>query len=309
MQAPAGPASHSLGRRVILAPGGVERRDVVMIVAKVLAGVFGLVVVATVGANAATPVAQAPQSYYLALGDSIAYGFQPAKAAAGLPPSRFDTGYVDVFAARLRAVAPKLRVVNYACPGESTRTFVNGGCSGRRDVKGLHDAYQGTQLAAALAFLRGHPGEVGPITLTLWGNDLFDLSPACQGDLACIRTHASAGIAAFASRLTSIVRQLRAAAPKAEIILTGAWNFDVGNLAQNDPLFRSIDTAIAKAAAAGEARVARMYPVFSPSTATARAKICALTFICTKQDVHPTDAGYRAMAAAFLTASGYAKGA
>jgi hypothetical protein len=53
------------------------------------------------------PVYQTPQSYYLALGDSVAYGFQPPKASAGLPPSVFDTGYVDLFAARLRALAPE----------------------------------------------------------------------------------------------------------------------------------------------------------------------------------------------------------
>ena len=97
------------------------------------------------------PVSSPPQSYYLALGDSIAYGFQPAKAKAGLPPSRFNTGYVDVFAARLRTIAPKIRVVNYGCPGESTKTFIHGGCPGRRDVKGLHDAFKGAQLDAALA--------------------------------------------------------------------------------------------------------------------------------------------------------------
>ena len=67
-----------------------------------------------------------PQAYYLALGDSIAYGVQPPKASAGLPPSGFDTGYVDFFAARLRALAPKIRVVNYGCPGESTKTFIAG---------------------------------------------------------------------------------------------------------------------------------------------------------------------------------------
>jgi lysophospholipase L1-like esterase len=278
-------------------------------VAKILAAVLGLVLLTTLAAcGASGPETQAPQAYYLALGDSIAYGFQPAKASAGLPPSKFNTGYVDVFASRLRTIAPKLRVVNYACPGESTKTFVDGGCSGRRDVRGLHDAYEGPQLTAALAFLLAHRGQVSPITLTLWGNDLFDeFSPACKGDLVCIKSHARAGLARFASRLTSIVGRLRAAAPKAEIILTGAWNFDVEHLAQTDPLFRSIDATIARVAAAGKARVAKMYPVFSPvgNPAKAKARICALTFICSKGDPHPTDAGYRAMAAAFVTASAY----
>ncbi len=275
---------------------------------KIFTGVLGLVLLTALGASAASgPVYEAPQAYYLALGDSIAYGFQPAKARAGLPPSRFNTGYVDVFAARLRTIAPKLRVVNYACPGESTKTFIHGGCPGRGDVRGLHDAYKGAQLEAALAFLRAHRGQVSPITLTLWGNDVFELfAPACKGDLVCIRSHSSGGLARFASRLASIVGRLSAAAPQAEIILTGAWNFDVEHLAQTDPLFRSVDATIARVAA-GKARVARMYPVFDPagSPASKRARICALTFICSKGDPHPTDAGYRAMAAAFLAASGY----
>jgi lysophospholipase L1-like esterase len=250
-------------------------------------------------------VYKAPQAYYLALGDSMAYGFQPAKASAGLPPSRFNTGYVDVFAARMRALSPKLRVVNYGCPGESTTTFIAGGCPGRRDVRGLHDPFKGSQLGAALAFLRAHPGQVSPITMTLWGNDVFDeFSPACKGDLACIRSHSKAGLARFTSRLGSIVGKLRAAAPQAEIILTGAWNFDVEDFAKSDPLFRSVDAAIARGAVAGNARVAKMYPVFDP-VGKEQARICALTFICSKGDPHPTDAGYRAMAAAFLAASGY----
>jgi lysophospholipase L1-like esterase len=275
----------------------------------ITAKALGVALLAAFAASASSgPVYQAPQAYYLALGDSIAYGFQPDKAQKGLPPSRFNTGYVDVFAARLRGLAPDLRVVNYACPGETTKTFAAGGCSGRGDVKGLHNAYKGSQLAAALAFLRAHRGQVGPITITLWGNDLFsDFAPACKGDLACIKSHARAGLAAFASRLTSIVGRLRAAAPSAEIILTGAWNVDVEHLVQSDPLFRSIDATIARVAASARARVARIYPVFSPvgQPAKAKTRICALTFICSKGDVHPTDAGYRAMASAFWSASGY----
>ena len=279
-----------------------------MNLAKIVAGVVALVVLAAPAAGAASgPVYQKPQAYYLALGDSIAYGMQPAKAEAGLQPSKYNTGYVDVFAARMRALAPKIKVVNYACPGESAKTFIQGGCSGRADVKGLHNAYKGTQLAAALAFLRAHPGQVGPITLTLWGNDLFDdFAPSCKGDPSCVVSHSAAGLARFNSRLSTIVGKLRAAAPRAEIILTGAWNFDVERRVQVDPLLRSIDAVIGRVAAGKRARVAKMYSVFS-AVGGKKAPVCALTFICTKGDPHPTDAGYRAMAAAFLKASGYAR--
>ena len=274
-----------------------------MILAKILAGVLGLVLLTALAASAASPPVHqaAPQAYYLALGDSITYGFQPTKER--LPPSRVRTGYVDVFAARLRALAPEIQVVNYGCPGESARTFIHGGCPWLAEKRRLHDAFKGTQIGAALVFLRAHPGQVSPITLTLWGNDLFEFSPACEEDLVCIRSHARIGLARFTSRLASIVGRLRAAAPEAEIILTGAWNFDVAKPAKTDPLFRSIDARIARVAAGGKARVAKMFPVLNP--VGKKSRICALTFMCSRGDPHPKDAGYRAMADAFLAASEY----
>ena len=236
-----------------------------------------------------------PQSYYLALGDSIAYGSQPTKPRAR--PSALP-GYVDVFAAHLRKLSPNIQVVNYGCPGESTVTFTRGGCPWLAEGGKLHDAFRGPQLNAALSFLRAHPGQVSPITMTLWGNDLAPLSQKGK--------RAPKAIASFASRFEAILRQLRAAAPTAEIIVTGAWNPEADRLVQTRPLYRSLDKAIARAAGVSGARVANMLATFNGSgnLRTQRARLCAHTFAC-KGDPHPTDAGYRAMADAFLAASGY----
>ncbi len=246
------------------------------------------------------PVYQAPQSYYLALGDSMAYGFQPTKANAGAPPSGFNTGYVDVFAARLRKLSPKIQVVNYGCPGESTVTFARGGCPALADGVKLHDAFRGSQLKAARSFLRAHPGKVSPVTVTLWGADLFPLSARGK--------RAPSAIASFAARFNSILQQLRAAAPNAEIIVSGAWNPEADRLAQAEPLYRSVDAAIRHAATASRVRVANMFAALNgPGNVKAqKARLCAFTFYCSaKGDPHPTDAGYRAMANAFMSASGY----
>src|SRR5262245_27004859 len=174
-------------------------------------------------------VYQSPQSYYLALGDSMAYGFQPTKAKA--PPAAVDTGYVDLFASRLRKLSPKLEVVNYGCPGESAQTFVRGGCDWLEHGGKLHDRFRGPQLKAALSFLRAHSGKVSPITVTLWGNDLpLPLSQNAKRAPSAIRS--------FARRFSSILRQLRAAAPNAEIIVSGAWNPEADRLAKSEPLYR-----------------------------------------------------------------------
>jgi hypothetical protein len=108
---------------------------------------------------------QLPKRYYLALGDSIAYGFQPKANATRASAFR---GYVEVFAARLRKLSPQIEVVNYGCPGESSVTFALGRCPTLPGVK-LHNRYRGPQLKAAVSFLRAHSGQVSPITLTLWG--------------------------------------------------------------------------------------------------------------------------------------------
>jgi lysophospholipase L1-like esterase len=258
---------------------------------------------ATLGGTRGTspgPVYRLPQTYYLALGDSITYGFQPNKAKPGARPSDFDTGYVDLFAARLRKISPDIQVVNYGCPGESSVTFTRGGCPTLAEGVKLHDPFRGSQLKAALSFLRAHRGQVSPITLTLWGGDLAPLSAKGK--------RAPSAIASFASRFNSILQRLRAAAPTAEIIVTGAWNPEADRLKQTQPLYRSLDAAIARAAAGSRARVANMFGALNGSgnVRTQKARLCALTFYCSKGgDPHPTDAGYRAMADAFLAASGY----
>jgi lysophospholipase L1-like esterase len=251
-------------------------------------------------ASAATP----PEGYYLALGDSITYGIQPTKVKAGARATAFRTGYVDVFAKRLRKISPGIQVVNYGCPGESTVTFVRGGCPAFADKIELHDAFRGSQLAAALAFLRAHPGDVSPITVTLYGNDWLPvLLDTCKGEVACVRKKAPTATASFGSRLGSILRRLRTTAPNAEIVVTGAWNPDPSRLEQLKAVYRSLEASIVHAAAGRRMRVARMLPVFNPPR-NGQARLCAFTFICSKGDPHPTDAGYRAMAAAVAAAYG-----
>src|SRR5262245_57252800 len=245
----------------------------------------------------------APQTYYLALGDSITYGFQPTKAKPGARPSDFRTGYVDVVAARLRKTTPGLRVVNYGCPGESTVTFARGGCPAFTDRIKLHDAFRGSQLKAASAFLRAHPDEVSPITVSLYGNDWLPvLLDTCKGEAACALSRGPKEARAFGARLESILGQLRAAAPDAEIIVLGAWNPDPGQLVRLKSVYAAFETSIARAATQSHARIARMLPVFNPPR-QGQARLCALTFICSKGDPHPTDPGYRAMADAVMRAS------
>jgi lysophospholipase L1-like esterase len=275
-------------------------------------GAIATAALAAVSAPAATvdsaqPRFNPPKGYYLALGDSVAYGFQSSKLAAGLPPSAFNTGYVDVLAARLRAIRPGIAVTNYGCPGESTTSFVEGPCLSNVIGFPLHDPFAGTQLDAATAFMRAHPGQVSPVTLTLWGNDVRQLVESCAADIGCISAGAPAAIARLAGNLRLILRELHAAAPNAEIIVTGAWDSFVGSFAEADPLFQALNAAVAGVAANGRARFADTFPIFNPQgdPAAETEAICTLTLLCSEGDSHPSDAGYEAIADIVFDASGY----
>jgi lysophospholipase L1-like esterase len=272
-------------------------------------GIIAMVAVLGTPSMAAgeAPKFNPPKTYYLALGDSIAYGYQASKRLAGLPPSGFATGYVDVFTEQLRVIQPSITVVNYSCVGESTRTFLTGPCLGNTLGISLHDNWSGTQLEAALAFLAAHKGEVSPITITLWGNDARELSESCGGDWSCILEGAPAAITQAATNLDTILGRLRAAAPQAEIIVTGPWNISAGAFPETDPLFMQFNEALKQAAAENRVRFADLFPVFNPQgdIEAETATICMLTLLCTEGDIHPSDAGYRAIADEVWEASDY----
>ena len=168
-------------------------------------------------------------------------------------------------------------------------------------------AVHGSQIGAALAFLHAHSGQVSPITLNLGGNDAQALSDACKGSFSCACARAPRARRQLASRLGSILHRLHLAAPKANIIVIGLWNNDLATPRQSDPLYHTLDLTIGRVAAGAGARFADPFPLFDPQggLAVRKARICSLTFICSRGDGHPTDAGYRAIATAVFTASGY----
>jgi len=168
----------------------------------------GALAMAAAGCSAAPGSAPAhrkpPVSYYLALGDSLAVGVQPDAAGTSVETRG---GYADQLYATLRRSHPGLRLVKLGCPGETTATMIKGGiCS--------YPA--GSQLAAALTFLRAHQGRVWLITIDIGGND-----PSSCITAPSVRTIASC-IGRFVpdatSNLRKILTRLREAAGRARII-------------------------------------------------------------------------------------------
>jgi len=120
-------------------------------------------------ASAQRPAAPKAE-YYLALGDSLSVGVQPnAKGVDELT----DQGYADQLYAVLKHANSSLRLAELGCPGETSHTLNKGGiCSYKGDKRVSLTGKTGSQLAAALAFLAAHPGQVPLITIDIGANDL-----------------------------------------------------------------------------------------------------------------------------------------
>jgi lysophospholipase L1-like esterase len=258
-------------------------------------------------AGQSAPRFSPPKQFYLALGDSLAFGFQFDKFNANVPSvpaSIFITGYVDVLTGMLGRIRPGIMTVNYGCPGETTVTFIQSGCFYTTVGFPLHVPYDGSQLSAALAFLHDHRGQVSPITLNLGTNDINELITLCGDDVSCYFVNGPAVVDRIATNLHDILSQLRAAAPDAEIVTF--TSYDVAPLfdARLSQLIQALNSVIVTTADQSSVRVADVFGAFNGGAQPAT--LCALTFMCTSLvDSHPTDLGYEAIARQIWVASDY----
>ncbi len=112
--------------------------------------------------------------YYLALGDSLAFGFQPNLD--------WSHSYAMQWWPELQRHGSE-DLADYACMDETTETFIHGGCP---YSKFRHDYYDGPQLEGALEFLDQHSGDTGPVSLQIGWNDVArNIAPStCEVDRA-----------------------------------------------------------------------------------------------------------------------------
>jgi lysophospholipase L1-like esterase len=254
------------------------------------------------------PAPRPPAPSYLALGDSLAFGYSEAKFDSLYPeenPADYDTGYVDDFAKVLKLFEPGLQVVNDGCPGETTESFIKGPCEYQLAFP-LHHPYSGgpdsSQLSDALAYLGAHPGSVNPITLDIGANDALGLiEGTCKLEAACIAKGAPAVFAHIGANLGLILGELRAAAPHAQIIVLGLYNPFGATIAGGNELTAALNEVEAGVAADFGARFADPLPFFNPPGALEAPTICLLTNMCTPLvDIHPTNLGYAVLAGLIL---------
>ncbi|MGZ6657618.1 MAG: SGNH/GDSL hydrolase family protein [Solirubrobacteraceae bacterium] len=142
------------------------------------------------GAGAATakpkankPLPVAPGTRYLALGDSVTFGYMEPSVvpAPNYPNPASFFGYPELVGSALH-----VKVANAACSGETSSSLINpkaqsNGCE--NSVPGstgkvyranwpLHVNYKGSQLAFALSYLTAHKN-VSLVSLMIGANDFF----------------------------------------------------------------------------------------------------------------------------------------
>jgi lysophospholipase L1-like esterase len=240
---------------------------------------------------------------YLSLGDSIAFGFQDRildeqLATGNLDPTAFH-GFTDELTQKLAWIHRGIQQVNLGCPGETTDSFRNA-CE---YPFGLHVDYSGSsQLEAALATIRSHPGAATTITITLGANDLTELVDSCGGDTTCVTRGLPKMLRVVRWNLLLTLNALHRAAPRAVIVLFEYYNPFAPFDPASTPNLLALDASIGWVAAVTHSRVANAFPRFNLARPQPQT-LCRLTLFCDEGDVHPSDAGYHEIAKLMFNAA------
>jgi lysophospholipase L1-like esterase len=243
-----------------------------------------------------------PRTFYLALGDSLAWGYQPNLDIV--------QGYAeDLYLHLLRRgtffhLPPRgtFFEINMACSGETATTFITGGCPFAHFKK---YPYAGPQLAAALTFIRQHRGQVSPVTIDIGANDLLPLVNAstCAVPAQDVITQT---LATFDANFSSILAQLSEALQGTGDLVTMNYYFPYQNQCPNLlPNVELFNQHLASDAQQNGVPVVDVFSAFGGATVP-NAKLCGYTWICKRyHDIHATTQGHAVIAAAFEATLGY----
>jgi lysophospholipase L1-like esterase len=232
-----------------------------------------------------------PKQHYLALGDSLAYGLQPNCLTT--PPCTH--GYVNDLFQTLQNEGTK-DVTNYGCPGETSSTFINGGCP---------YAPQGApaQLAAAVAFLQQNAGKVSPVTLDIGANDILPDLSTCAVDV----NKFNADLTTLDTNLTRTILP----AVQGALSVNGRVTGDIVMMNYYDPFQNPCPNTVSfvqtlnqhlATDVKGFGIIVDVFTAFG-GPGVPNTSLCAYTWMCAATpDIHPTSNGYQVIANTFAAA-------
>ena len=249
----------------------------------------------------AAPTGSAAGGSYLALGDSVPFGFRAGLTAEYKNAANF-VGYPELVGKDLG-----LAVVNAACPGETTASFLDvtaqsngcenvpGSASGFRDHFPLHVAYDSPtepQMAYALETLR-RDAHVRLITVQIGANDGF-LCESTTPDHCQSPAEFQAVGQRVQTNLGKILATLRKDGHYAgRIVVVNYYALDYGSQAATASSL--LNAVLGAVAAANGATVADSFTAFQKAAAGSSGNAVTAGLVLTN-DVHPSAKGQRLLA-------------
>jgi lysophospholipase L1-like esterase len=238
---------------------------------------------------------------YLALGDSVVFGYITKAGFEYANPHNF-IGYPDYVSQELR-----FNTTNASCPGEATAGFISAtgadnGCRPFRASAALHVSYTGTQLDFATTFLKKHH-DTRLVSIGVGANDAFLLESACALDPQCIANGLPQLLATISANMRTILDALRATHFHGVLMIVNYYSLDYSDAAATG-LTQLLNQAITSSAAADHAVVADVFDAFKAAANTqfAGGNTCRAgllnaspqnQFLC---DVHPSQSGQQLLA-------------
>jgi len=253
-------------------------------------------------AVAQNPANAAKTTSYLALGDSVTFGYNPTVAVD------LDNyhGYPEFVSDGVHA-----KVANASCVGESSGSFLilgapDLGCNQWKQLGlPMWVPYTGTQMDYAVAYLRSNPNPK-LVTINIGGNDLGLLQLNCANDVNCELAGLPGVLAAYGRNLLTIFTRLRLEAGyRGPIVLLTYYAFDYrpASAAQLAAFIAMNGTASGIATAFG-AKVADGFNAFLVASIPFGGDPCAAGLLIPLPDgtcnIHPSLAGQKLLANTIL---------
>jgi|ERR1017187_315418 lysophospholipase L1-like esterase len=266
---------------------------------------------------------------YLALGDSIAFGYNPTlfppyKAVPPLPTPNQFIGYPERVEEYERLLHSE-QEVNAACPGETSGSFLNvlapdNGCHpsptdpGFKAAIGLHTNYNGSQASFAGSELASNQ-HFNLVTLSIGGNDLLLLQQQCVnstlGFAGCVQKYLPDVLTKYGGNLALILGGIRANYQGTLIVMKSY-------APSTDPLFiqaiEALNQEMVNVGAHFGVKFADAFTAFQIASAPFGRDPCRAGLLIRTSppltsplacDVHPSPIGRDVLAATVLIANGY----
>jgi len=252
-------------------------------------------------------VLSASAPYYLALGDSVTFGYRESDT---VPPPNYEhaasfIGYPEDIEA-----AFGWHVANAACPGETSASLIvenvqsngcensPGGGPGYRSVFPLHVRYAGTQLQYAVHFLHAHP-TTRVVSLMIGANDLFlceeTTADGCASELGSVLKQISFNVA----DILTVIRH--EAKYTGKIVILNYYSLDYANPVDNAGSI-ALNQAMDRGARPFGVLIANGYAAFEKAALQSGGDTCAAGLLTQLTGggcgVHPSAAGQAVLALA-----------